>query len=594
VSPPPTSRDTSVEQVRPREVWLAAAACLAVAGLHLAVAARFGSLGVARNDDWTYSRVAFAVDAGGTFAPDPYTRTMLVGLIVLARPVMAVFGPSMVALQVMVALVGAVGLWAAWLLARSILDRGAASVAVAALALGPLWGAMSTTFMSDVPAFTVQALALVCAALALRNAEIRWGWLAASLALCLAAFTIREYAIAATVAVLVATLARSPRRSTALRLAAAGLLWLVAALALITWRSHQAVGAAPWTPQLPGPDELKGLVRTVYTVALLLSPAVVLVLVRTRAAFVRRHWVCAAVTFVVLLVGVITPAGSVLLGNYVTRSGSYSETVSGPQPIVVVGAVWWLIVAVAVVSATVLVTLGWSVLRRARRRPGAGAALMPRLRAAEPALVLAIAFTAAVVVVVLTIGFVMHNRIFDRYLMPMTPYAAAVILWTVKRPGGVAADEELAGAGVRGSRVARTAGAVGLVVLATLGTAFVAGSASFDGAKWRLGERAVAAGYAAETVDGGLEWFGLHQPAPVVMKVQTLIGDSWWVTGLFTDPRVCALATYLPDGVSGEPVPGPDDMPGEGPVLAREQVWAPLGPPFELALRRSDATCSKA
>lgn len=101
------------EAVPRGERWLAAIACLAVAGLHLAVAARFGALGVSRNDDWTYYRVAFASYADGGFSPDPFTSTMLVGLIALARPVMAVFGATMAPLQIMVAVIGALGLWAA-------------------------------------------------------------------------------------------------------------------------------------------------------------------------------------------------------------------------------------------------------------------------------------------------------------------------------------------------------------------------------------------------------------------------------------------------------------------------------------------------
>ncbi|HET8986964.1 MAG TPA: hypothetical protein VFN43_00500, partial [Humibacillus sp.] len=135
-------------------------------------------------------------------------------------------------------------------------------------------------------------------------------------------------------------------------------------------------------------------------------------------------------------------------------------------------------------------------------------------------------------------------------------------------------------------------GAAGLLILAVLGTAFVAGSASLDGAKWRLGERAVAAGFAAETVDAGLEWFGLHQPAPIVMQPTTLTEDSWWVTGLFDDPQVCALSTYLPHEAPEDVATDPA-VPGQGGIIAVEQVWAPLGPGFELALRRTDVNCPR-
>jgi hypothetical protein len=213
---------------------------------------------------------------------------------------------------------------------------------------------------------------------------------------------------------------------------------------------------------------------------------------------------------------------------------------------------------------------------------------VPRLRSVEPALLLSIIFTFTVVVVVVTIGCIMHNRIFDRYLMPITPYAAAAILWGVRSGFGPTAVEQPAARRAAGAGGAATAA---LATLAILGVGFVAGSASLDGAKWRLGERAVAAGFAAESVDASLEWFGLHQPAPVVMQVTTLTEDSWWVTGLFADPHVCAVSTYLPPDAVTEPRTDAN-MPGEGPVLAKEKAWAPLAGPYELGLRRTDLSCA--
>ncbi|WP_404392235.1 glycosyltransferase family 39 protein [Humibacillus xanthopallidus] len=566
-----------------RERWLAAVACLALAGLYLAIAARFGALGVSRNDDWTYYRVAFDAYAEGGFSPDPFTSTMLVGLIALATPVMAVFGPSMAALQVMVAICGAVGLWAAWLLIRRFLGRVPAALAVATLALGPLWGTLSTTFMSDVPAFTFQALALASAAVALRGPRVRWAWFAGSLVLCFAALTIREYAVASTIAVVVVALVRARSRRDRAVILGAGAVWVAAALALLAWRAGLVTGSPSRPVRVPGPEQVKVLVRTIYTTGLLMSPVAVLVVRRDRGAFVRRHWVAAATTGGVLLAGVVATEGSVLLGNYVTASGSYPETVGGPQPVVVTPVIWVLVVAVTVLSTTILATVAWAELRGLLHRRG-WALLLARLRAAPPELVLSLAFTVTMAAIVLAIGVAVHNRIFDRYLMPITPYAAAVILWTIRHrlePGG---------AGPRSARVATVGVAAGLVVLAGLGTSLVVGSAALDGAKWRLGERAVSAGFAAETVDAGLEWFGFHQTAPIVMQPTTLTESSFWVTALFEDPHVCALSTYLPQETASGPATDPT-VPGQGPVIAAEQVWAPLGPGFELALRRTDLNC---
>ncbi|HET8988461.1 MAG TPA: glycosyltransferase family 39 protein, partial [Humibacillus sp.] len=427
--------------VQGRERWVAAAACLVLAGLHLAIAARFGALGVSRNDDWTYYRVALATYADGGFSPDPFTSTMLVGLIALAQPVMAVFGASIAALQVMVALLGAVGLWAAWLLVRRFLDPGAAAVAVLTLALGPLWGTMSATFMSDVPAFAFQALALAAAGAALRTPDIRWGWFAASLVLCFAALTIREYAVAATVAVIAVGMLRARGRQERLAVLLAGLAWVALAVALLAWRAGLVTGAPSRSVLVPGPEEAKTLVRTVYTTGLLLSPAVVVHLVRSRGVLVRRHWRCALITLAVLVAGIVVTERTVLLGNYVTLYGSYPETVSGPLPVVVIAPIWALIVGVAVLGSTILVTMLWAALRDVSRHRRRSPELLTRLRGADPALLLSLTFATALIVTVLVIGVVVHNRIFDRYLLPMTPYAAAVVLWPVRRPSSPEAVE---------------------------------------------------------------------------------------------------------------------------------------------------------
>jgi hypothetical protein len=52
---------------------------------------------------------------------------------------------------------------------------------------------------------------------------------------------------------------------------------------------------------------------------------------------------------------------------------------------------------------------------------------------------------------------------------------------------------------------------VALVALAAVGFAFATDSASFDGARWRAADAAVAQGWPASRVNGGFEWRNYHR-----------------------------------------------------------------------------------
>ena len=74
---------------------------------------------------------------------------------------MAVVGRSMTTLQVMVAVLGAVAVVASYLLLRSFLSRGWSAFCCAILVVGPLFGALSVSYMTDVPAYCFESLTLL-------------------------------------------------------------------------------------------------------------------------------------------------------------------------------------------------------------------------------------------------------------------------------------------------------------------------------------------------------------------------------------------------------------------------------------------------
>ena len=76
-------------------------------------------------------------------------------------------------------------------------------------------------------------------------------------------------------------------------------------------------------------------------------------------------------------------------------------------------------------------------------------------------------------------------QVYDRYVLPLLPAAGLLLM---RSEVSTSAPD----APARGPR-ARAAGVVALVALTLLGLAFAADSASFDGARWRAAEAAVAA-----------------------------------------------------------------------------------------------------
>ena len=121
-----------------REIVVAGTSAALTSTLYVLLAAWHGALGVARNDDWVYYRSAFRLAQDGSFSADPWADVMLVGHVVLAQPIVAVFGSSPAALQVMVSVLGAVGLTATYLMVRSFLPTGHAAFAIGCLAQGPV------------------------------------------------------------------------------------------------------------------------------------------------------------------------------------------------------------------------------------------------------------------------------------------------------------------------------------------------------------------------------------------------------------------------------------------------------------------------
>jgi 4-amino-4-deoxy-L-arabinose transferase-like glycosyltransferase len=153
---------------RPRIVAVAVVVAITVVGLvlPLVIADHGGALGIARNDDWSYLRALFHWRDTGHLDFNHWVSMTLLGQLLIARPVVAVFGNDITAVQILTAVTGLVGLIAIlWLGVMMTGRMGVAGLVALALAASPVWGPLAVSFMTDVPAF---ALTMVACALGFR------------------------------------------------------------------------------------------------------------------------------------------------------------------------------------------------------------------------------------------------------------------------------------------------------------------------------------------------------------------------------------------------------------------------------------------
>src|SRR5262249_21499911 len=158
--------------------------------LPLALAHHYDALRIPRSDDWAFLRVLFQWDRTGAWRFNNWVAMTLVGQVVLAEPVVKIFGESITAVRVFAAVLGLLGLLAVVALGRGVrLRRGAALLVAVVIAAQRMWGPLAATYMTDLPSFAFQMAALAAGVRALRGPRVSIGWLAVALATADVSFT---------------------------------------------------------------------------------------------------------------------------------------------------------------------------------------------------------------------------------------------------------------------------------------------------------------------------------------------------------------------------------------------------------------------
>jgi Dolichyl-phosphate-mannose-protein mannosyltransferase len=503
-----------------RDMFALAALCLAGIGIPLWLAAAAGAIGVPSNDDWVYMRAADSLFRTGSIDMPGHTAAFI-GQLVIVQPLLWLSGGDSWAFTAFGLVMALVGVVSTYLLARRFIGTGSAVMVVLLVEAFPGFAREAAMFMTDVPAF---ALAVLCLLLGTRwlQGEGSRATLVASLGAGLLAVSIREFAIAAPVAILVAAWARNRSDERVWLAGVTGILAAGAACVLVVAASMPG-RSVPTTPNL---QWLVLLGPVFATFAAVLLPAAVLGMGRRFATFSPLQILLGA--GLACLVAVVP--GGPLVGNLWMSNGIGGDFLLGGTRDAVIGAIAWALSSQLALFAAILVAalaLRWGQRNLARVSSLSTAMALPiRIaRSREATLVLFLVAYAAELVVISSASYPL-----DRYLYPMVPAAAILLLRGHAQP----------------SRFGWSRAFVIAAFAWLAASAFViaANSFAYDAARYRAGEAAVAMGYDARTVDAGYEWVGYH--ASGAEKLGSGARGLTWYDARWPSFRACAVLRNSP------------------------------------------------
>jgi 4-amino-4-deoxy-L-arabinose transferase-like glycosyltransferase len=537
---------TALRAARGADWWAVAGLIGLGVILPVTLSAAAGSLSIPHNDDAAYRRIALHLFETGRLQLNGWGSMSLIGQLAFVQPFLWVTGAAAWAFSAATIALAMVAIVAAYALARLLVPPKRAAVALLVTLTFPGFLLNATTFMTDIPAFAAEMVCLLLGSVALgRSGTAHWRWLVASLVAGCFAFSIREFALAAPGAVVLAALAsnRQPR------------IWHVVAGAVVISVAagmHLFTAGLPgqWSAQVsPSPGAIGRIDQALATVAVAVSPALVVAL-----STWRRQWRLTDMA-VGALVGAYVFGDAVsrlvseqawprmLVGNLLEPNGALGSVVgAGVRPVLLPPPLWDALNAVALIAGLALFAAGVGAV---------GSTLRSRLvhrtthlgMIGSPAGVLAI-FVALYGTTLVVYGLLFWT--FDRYLLPIVLPLAVLLL---RRPAASkGAEAEIMRPAI--SRFGTAFAGVLLLGLAGVSVALLLNGVAYDTARWRMGEVAVARGIPADRVDAGLEWVsntasGLATPYVVGPNTQM------WYVAWWPSVRLCAMVSSSPLDLPG-------------------------------------------
>ena len=514
--------------------WLVVGAICSVAVLLPAlVSLAAGSFSIPQNDDWSYRRIAEHFAQTGHVVSNGWPSMTLIGQLLWSWPFLQVFGDHGWLFGTSTAVLAVIGVSCAYYVARLVLARSRAVAAVLLVVAVPGFAWSTSTFMTDVPTFAAEMACIALGVAALnRHGWPRWALLGGAIAVGLFGFSIREFAVAAPVAVLLcAGASDSPRRRYWYR--AAGVVALVVCVVVYFWSTHLPGFVNQTSPQnSAGP--IVDPVREYYTVAFMLSPAVAF------AAWHRLRWRVSWATITAIAVfalgavfafgAAIDRHGSLFAPDYLDPRGMASTALlGGGRPILLPGPLWALLTVVALVSGGLLAGIAVTVKSRTLRRWRSWTSWGTPIGV--------VWVFGALVATGLALYGLLHSALYDRYGWPLI-FALGVLLLHYSPPA------------LRRVRPRLVAGVVVAlsVLLILVTTTLTVNADTYSAARWDAGQIAVSHGVPAKAVDAGFEWVGAHATGIVNRSLHPPRAPNYepWYALMEPGFRECAVVSGSP------------------------------------------------
>jgi hypothetical protein len=495
-----------------------------------------GALTIPHNDDFDFRRVALGLLATSEVTPTGFSQMSLLGQLYFVQPFLWISGGEAWSFAASTAVLAVAGIAAAYVLVRRLLPRPLAVFSVLSLVLFPGFLVNTTSFMTDVPALAAELVCLAMGAVALdrKGGAARWRWLLGSLIAGCFAFSIREFALAAPVTVLISVGVGASGRRVPYVLAGLGVVLACGAIFIAT-------SSLPGQRSAAFELSSRNLVHVrlaAATLGLVLSPALVLAVTR-----LWRSWRIVDAVFGGLL-GIFLyqdeilralttgKVPGVLLGNLLEQVGAPGGVAVGYRPILLGSPIWEVLNAIGLFAVLVGFVVmssrvgGWlrsgDLIHRDRLRA--------RLSSTGglPA-VFALLYGAGLAV------FGTVAPIYDRYLWPLAVPLTCLLLQPM--PGGphLAAPTVIRRAPIAVAALLTT-------TLAWTSMAILLNSFAFDVAGWRMGELAVRRGFPVETVDAGMSWVGYHATVSAVIGAKPSATETWY-DAMWPSFHLCAMVS---------------------------------------------------
>jgi hypothetical protein len=149
-----------------------------------------GALGIPRNDDAFYITSLFQFADKNVFIVQ---QPNLIGQVLLALPLIKIFGNQIAPLQILNCVIGSVSLIACYFTVRTYLNKIGSAIAVMSLAFCPIYINIISSFMTDGMSISFQIFSIYFLTKFMRNVNSSKSFLIAALVCSLIAFSIRQF-----------------------------------------------------------------------------------------------------------------------------------------------------------------------------------------------------------------------------------------------------------------------------------------------------------------------------------------------------------------------------------------------------------------